>query len=290
MTLNSALIFFKTFLSQMPSKKNKLIIGKLNQQMVNHLLTTPSNYYKNPLKERTSYAGYLDAIHISWITPYLRILTENDIRLFTSSLNEKKQREIKSSLLLSNHLIPLKKEAQQYLQEQLFTKIRANQKELIPIECLPKHPLNILLELSEEELVECINLIGLTDVAYDLKHIINTAKRNQILASLSPRQQEFLKSLTYQKENIAFKRMELDKWNGDPLLLHKLILQRGMNRLAKALYGTTASLFWYITHKLDISYTPLLEQLYTDLKHPQGQALLIKQIADLSTLIQEKRL
>lgn len=285
----SGMVFLKAGLNRTSPKRKEAFLSHLNKKMREALNAVPLDFYKDPLQNLTPLEHYLDQIHVSWLTPYLRSLTENDIRFFVSALGDLKRQEVKKSLLFSNHLHNLKAKTKHFLQEQLFTKIKANQKELLPYECLPAHPLNILLELNSEELVDLINLAGLTDVAYDLKYIIDTTKLKQIQSALSQRQQDFIKSLSQQKENIAFKRLGLDKWEGDIPLLNRLIHQRGLNRFAKALYGQDPSLLWYILHKLDVSQAALFQQLCTDLKHPQGHASLIKQIADLSTLIQEKK-
>ena len=201
----------------------------------------------------------------------------------------KKRSELKKILLFSNHFPALTIQAKSFLQEHLYSKIK-EEEDLLPMECLPDHPLNFLLDLESEQILHLINLLGLYDVAFDLRHIIETAKIKQIYAALTQKEREFLQSLMQQKEPIAFKRMGLDKWDGSVSNLKSLINQRGLNRLAKALYGQEESLIWYISHKLDTGHAASLQKLCTDLKHPQGIAVLIREISDLIILVKEGKL
>jgi hypothetical protein len=286
MVHQSGMVFLKALIQATPQQKRAGFLMHLNKKMQEVLSLVPVTLYKNPLKTLTTFDRYLSDIHTSWLTPYLRTLTENDIRFFLAALSEPKRGEVMKSLRLSSPIPHLKQEARQFLQERLFAKVRAGKKNLLPLECLPDHPLNALLELTFIELTRLIDLAGLVDVAYDLRHIIETTKIKQIHSALDPEQLKFLKSLSLQKEGLAFKRMGLDKWEGDVSYLQKLIHQRGLNRLAKALFGQSESLFWYISHKLDVSQASALQQLHTDLNHPQGHALLVQQIVDLCTDIQ----
>jgi len=284
------MLFFKVLFLRLPPKKQEALQLHLNKTILTTIQQLPSSFYKNPINPLFSAGDYLDNINATWITFYLRNFSENDIRLFAASLSEAKRNEVREILLFSNHSPPLKKEAKKFLQDRLFAKIKNKKKDLLPIECLPEHPLNTLLELTSEQLLELINCLGLMDVAHDLKHIIDTVKRKQIQGALSQKNQNFLKFISHQKESIAFKRMGLETWDGDLNYLNKLIHQRGLNRLAKALFGQEESLFWYLSHKLDTSNSSILQQLHTDLKHPKGVLLLIKQIAELKLLIQENKI
>lgn len=286
----SGLILFKALIQSLPQKKKETLFKHLNKKMLDTLSPISTDLYKNPLTHKTSATSYLDHLHVSWLTPYLRTLSENDIRLFLAALSPLKQKELKEALLFAPYLPTLKEEATHYLQNHLLSKIKGEKKDLLPIECLPNNPLNSLLQLTPEELSDLIFFAGLSDLAYDLKRVIETSKIKQIHAALNTRHLSYLQSLAHQRENIAFKPMALDKWDGDISHLHQLIYQRGLNRLAKALYGSSNSLFWYIIHSLDAAQSAALEHLHTNLEHPKGQALLVKQIIDLCTSIQEKML
>ncbi|MBI3236848.1 MAG: hypothetical protein HYZ48_04010, partial [Chlamydiales bacterium] len=63
------------------------------------------------------------------------------------------------------------------------------------------------------------------------------------------------------------------------------LLQRGINRIAKSLYGQHPSLIWYISRRLDIEKGTMLLNLCSALDHPQGAHLLIEQVVELAQSI-----
>lgn len=75
--------------------------------------------------------------------------------------------------------------------------------------------------------------------------------------------------------------MGLLNWKGDREALRSMLLQRGINRIAKALYGSHPSLLWHIAHRLDLEKGQLLNKLCTALDHPRASALLSDQLVEL---------
>ncbi len=222
-------------------------------------------------------------IHYSWFAPYLRSLLESDIRLFLSCLHPNQQKGLKTLLLFSNQLPEISLMASQFLRQTLFDRIAPPQ--LLPVACLPGSRLNPLLELDKQGWSSLIDLISMHDLSIEIRHIIDTAKLKQIYALLSKPQQAYLKTLTHKKEPIAFKKLGIAIWSGDAEALKHGLFQRGINRIAKALYGHHASLIWYVSHHLDIEKGNALLKLCTPLDHPRAAPLLIDQVVDLSQSI-----
>jgi hypothetical protein len=242
-------------------------------------LTRSSWTVENQLKE----------IHYSWFASFLRTLPENEIRLFLSSLPEDQVLGLKKTLLFSNHLIPLTPCAEQFFRHTLYEKTTANAKDLLPTPCLPTAPLNALLSLSFTELLKLIDFLGLRDLAGEIRQIIETVKLKQIYAALSKEEQEYLKLLLQKKEHISFKRMELGKWDGGEETLKHHLRQRGLNRLAKALYGSHPSLIWHVSHRLESHLAGILLKLCTPLEHPRATDLLTSQVVELISYLQNKK-
>src|SRR4029078_9954336 len=113
------------------------------------------------------------------------------------------------------------------------------------------------------------------------RQIIDTAKLKKIYAMLSSAQTNFLKTLIYRKEPVVFKKLELTKWDGLSETLASSLEQRGINRLAKALYTADHSLLWYISHRLDTERGAMLINLCTPLDHARAAILLSEQVVDL---------
>ena len=241
----------------------------------------------DPTFELPSNEEELDHVHASWLTPFLRALPEGDIKLVLGSLTEAQQRFLQETLLFSNHIPTLSSLGKRFLRETLFSYL-AKQEELLPPTCLPFSPLNALLALDYEELLSLISLLAMHDLAIEVRQIIDKTKLKQIDTILSSAQVNFLKTLLHRKEPVSFKKMSLNKWDGDAETLQSILQQRGINRLAKALYPHESSLQWYVSRRLDHERGMLLSQLCTPLDHPRAAALLSDEVTTLIDAIQNE--
>ena len=179
----------------------------------------------------------LNQTHSSWLIPFLRQFSEKEICLFLSSLNKAKAEELKKSLKCSMPLPPLTDTAQKFFKQKMIDFLLTGAEDLLPLEALAKTSLKPLLDLSCEDLHLTIELLGLHDLAVELKQIIDGTKLKKIY-SLFPKEKEvYLKSLAHKKEPVLFKRIEISRWDGKAETLLPLLFQRGLNRLGKALYA-----------------------------------------------------
>ena len=233
----------------------------------------------DPSKEFPRCDEELFKIHYSWFAPYLRTLPESDIRLFLACLHPTQQKGLRAQLLFSSTLPELSFIASQFLRLSLFTRVAPP--DLLPVACLPVSKLNSLLELDQQDWISLIDLISMHDLSTEIRHIIDTAKLRQIYSLLTKPQHAYLKTLTLKKEPVAFKKLGLANWDGDSEALKQLLFQRGINRIAKALYGHHPSLIWYASHRLEIEKGNALLKLCTSLDHPRAAPLLIDQVVEL---------
>jgi hypothetical protein len=126
-----------------------------------------------------------------------------------------------------------------------------------------------------------IALLSMHDLAVEIRQIIDTAKLKRIYGILTQPQTIFLKTLIYRKEPVVFKKLELNKWDGHTETLASALEQRGINRLAKALYLEDRSLLWYISHRLDTDRGSSMIKLHMPLDHPRAAILLAEQVISL---------
>lgn len=258
-----------------PEKKNSLIsfLPKSQRSAATRTaLLELKDVVEAPEKE-------LDRMHYSWLAPFLRMLPENEIRLYLSALTEKQSKELQKALLFSNHLAALTPIAKGYLRKSLWEKIGGNTQ--LPIACLFHTPLHILLKLENAELQKLLFFLGLHDLAHEMRQIIETTKLKKIQLALNKEEYQFLKMLMQKKEQVVFKQPALAKWDGNEELLRKIVLGRGTNRLAKALYSHDTSLVWYITHRIDMETGSILVKLSTALELPRAHEVLIEQIEEI---------
>jgi hypothetical protein len=274
----TAKIVWHAFLQSSPQDRRSALLRCLSPELSKELEHLPTCSH-DPRKGIEPLEEFLSQIHFSWLAPFLRSLPENEIKLFLCCLTPEQIKGLKQSLLLSNTLPSPTSIGKTYLKKTLFDQIADT--ELIPISCLPADPLNVLLELSSEELSSMIDLLSMHDLSIEIKHVIETTKLKQIHGLLSKAQMTFLKTLLHKKEPVSFKKMGLLNWKGDPEALRSMLLQRGINRIAKALYGRDPSLLWHVAHRLDSEKGQLLINLCTALDHPRASLLLSEQVIEL---------
>lgn len=269
----------KAFLQKCPAEKRGKLFQSLSQEDQQILHELPTAFYRDPAEGFEEASANLPEIHYSWLTPLFRTFAENEVRLFLSCLTEKQAKGLKKQLLFTNHGVEVKVVARPFLQNTLWEKVA--DKEILPLACLPESPLNPLLEIEAGSLLNLIDFLGMHDLATQVKQTIDTARLKQIYAALSKDELAFVKTLLLSKEPLTFKIMELQKWDGKEESLRALIHQRGLNRLAKALYTPDGSLAWHISHRLDIERGELLLKLSTPLEHARGIEILTDQITEI---------
>ena len=279
MTLSTTVIL-RAFLDECPSEERERLERCLSSQEREAVIKSPKTF-GNPLESNEDPEKLLSWIHSSWITPFLRTLSEKEIGLFLAALSPEKIQAVGKDLLFKGKIPLLSPLGKQFLQATLVRYLTAEVDDLLPIECLPASPLNDLVSLPTEVLVGFLDLLGLHDLSIEVKQIIDRQKLAKIEEALTPNQLHYLKILLQSHEPIAFTQMGLLNWNGDKEKLKTLIRQRGANRLAKALYGQDVSLNWYVFHRLDVEKALMVRKLSAPIDNPRASQLLINQVVEL---------
>lgn len=269
-----------------PDKKNALVrYLPVKQQELLKALVTPE---KDPLSTSFEPVKLLHIVHYSWFTSFLRTLPEAEVKLFLASFPDAVSKKLQKALLFSKPITPVTALARRYLQHELIEHILSKDSDVIPLECLPHSSLNPLLDLSQDSLVSLIEYLGLHDLAVEIRQIIDTMKLKKIHSVLSKEKEAYLKNLLQKKEAVLFKRMELAKWDGKADTLQKVLVHRGINRLAKAIYPEHPSFVWYISHMLPWDEASTLQSLCKPLEHPKAANLLSHQILEILPLVHNK--
>ncbi len=271
---------FKDFLDEAAEPQRQRLLRFLSDDLLEDFHQTP----KLPLHPSlgiSSHQERLHLIHYTWMIPFLETLSDNDKYLFISVLNEDQKQSLLNHFDLSKPSDPLTPHAQMFLCEKLYKYLTQDYKVILPKECLPEDPLNKLLDLSREDLLHLVDLLSLHDLCLEIKSMISSLHLIKIDNLLSIHQKAYLYELKQKIEPIAFKPMGLNHWNGDELLLKKLLHQRGLNRLSKALSSSHLSLLWHLSHKLDIGRASIVKALFKELKNKKAHTILVMQVCDL---------
>ncbi len=271
-------IVWRAFLDKLPLERKAELLTYLSEPD-KAFFQEPAAAYGDPSSGLSALEEELPRVHYTWLAPFLRSQAGGDIKLFMGCLSSEQFQGLKHVLLFANHPPELSLMARTYFRQTLWGAIAGQ--ELLPLNCLPASPLNSLLDLSAAELTTLIELLSMRDLAVEIRQIIETAKLQKIYSLLSKAQTAYLKTLLHTKEAVTFKKMELMKWDGNKELFLALLTQRGINRLAKALYTEDESLRWYIAHRLESERGSMLLKLCSPLDHAGASSILSEQIVEL---------
>jgi hypothetical protein len=283
---SSSRVVLKSFLEHCsPTERSSLVnyLAPIEKQILDKLPKT----YGNPLRDTETTEQLLQQIHPSWLSPFLRTLSEKDIGFFLAALGAPLSSAVRKELLYAGEIPVVSPLGKEYLQKTLLGYLTAEVEDLLPLAFLPESPLNALLDLKNELLNLSLDFLGLHDLCVEVKQIIEKTKLQKINEALTTHQLNYLKILLQSPEPVAFSKMGLANWNEDPEKLKMLIRQRGANRMAKALYGQDPSLVWHVLHKLDFERAFLVKKLMSPMDNSRAVQILIAQIIEYITYIRQ---
>lgn len=271
---------FKDFLDCLPSTQEKTELCRfLSEDEQEDIEQTPPLPF-HPSHGLSSDKERLEPIHYSWFVPFLERLSDADKYLFISPLQTQKE-ALYLHFDLTRSVESLTDLAVTFLSQELYHYLTQDYPVILPQDCLPEDPLNSLLELSREQLLSVVDLLSLHDLSLEIKTMISSSHLIKIDSILSSSQKNYLYELKKKIEPVAFKPMGLNHWNGDELLLKKILHQRGLNRLSKALSASHPSLLWHLSHKLDMGRASVVKTLFKTLKNKKAHTVLVAQVCEL---------
>lgn len=244
---------------------------------------------KDPLTSSFDEHDLIDSVHPSWLSSLIRGAPDGELGLYLAALSPEASLRIQKELLYSKPLLEIPPIAKGYIRQQLFLHLLDAEADFLPASMLPHSPLTSLLDLNPYQLKTIVEFLGLHDLSVDMKQIIDSARLKKIQACLQPEAQNYLAHLASKKEPVLFKKLELSHWDGRSDTLKKVIYQRGMNRLAKALFPEHPMLKWHIARRLSTEDAPVLYSLCKPLEHEKAYALLVHQILEVMPLTQKQQ-
>ena len=271
---------FRHLLDQKSEGDRSALLSFLSSDELDKLRQIPPSQ-KQAFTQTESPANRLEKIHYSWLIPFLEPFAEGDKAMILSALEETQATKLRGYFKATGKLPKTTPLAKRFLLSAMYSWLTSEQKEFLPTDFLPDHPLNPLLDLTKKELQKLVDYLGLHDLAMELKHVIKSEQIKKIQKVLSKEEQSFLKEILKAKEPLAFSRLNLDGWNGDAEKLKTILHHRGFNRLAKALFGCHPSLLWHLTHRLDTGRTKILRKFYTDIRNEEAHDALQKQVLSI---------
>lgn len=276
----------KTFIESSAAHEQKKLLSLLPKNIQERFSLLPS-IEVNPQRKSVDQKALLFKIHYAWMAPLLRNFSENDLRLCLSALSKDQITGLEKRLRFADHTIKLSSVAASYIHNYLLLNLTQEIKDLLPFHFLPRTSLSPLLDLSYSQFPLLFSLLGLFDLSFALKQIIDTTRLKHIYQGLTSTQQAFLSSLQLPKSFFAPKPHFLEDWDNEPKSLSQLIDERGIHRFALALSGQDSSFIWYLTHFMDPVFAQKIKTLFVPLESSKTLEMLEQQLLQtLSTLKQ----
>lgn len=233
-----------------------------------------------PLHQEHLKSELLDRVHFSWFAPFLRTLASSEIPFFLAALSHAQAEGLRTLLGYAGELPQLTKVGKQALRKILHMQLLFDQ-DIVPLAFLPDSPYNALLNLTSHGLAHIVRFLGLHDLAFEMRQIIATKELKRIFAALTKKEGDYLNSLLLHREPLVFERLFLKGWDGTKEHLHKLLDERGFNRLGHAVYNENESFIWYLTHQLNMHQGAVLLKYRKKSTHVRGDEILRKQVEHL---------
>lgn len=221
----------------------------------------------------------LEKIHYSWLISPLSTLPQSIQEPILDVLQDSDKLRQLLNKPQAKATVNLAPPVQTFLINTLYSKMK--DRDVLPLEYLPATSLTPLQSLNKHQLIELMDLLGIYDLAEEVRNIIDKDRLKKIYTCLRPKQRQFLRTCLHQKERIAATRINLDHWHGDCKQLDNLLHSRGMIRLAKALCGQHPDFMWHLTHILDTGRGSRLLTHYTDKEVPTVTSVLTQQVLNL---------
>jgi hypothetical protein len=244
------LLSLKAFIENTSSKDGKNLYKFLQEGVSQEL-----NHFKESVGIPLSYMQRdvaIESIHASWYKLQLESYPKDEIAFYLSSLPVTTRNNLLELLKIKPSILKLSTFAKNFFAEKFFLDF-TQKNPFLPMEFLPKSPFNDILLLKKNYLITLIDLLGIQDLALDLRKVLDKRILDDISSKLQDHQKKYLFNILRIGDLPVIKSEELAFWQKSKEALSLLITQKGLYRLSLALLEQNENLVWHIARILDIS-------------------------------------
>lgn len=192
---------------------------------------------------------WLSRIHYSWFHLPLKQMASDVRPLFFSLLTSAQQKGLSNLFqqeLKKETIIPF---VANFVSNHLKEKVQENN--ILDVELLPASKMIPLLRLTKMTLIHVIDLLGVHDLAVELRYVLDKELLGKIHGALTPEQLHFLHYASKQAIKWFPPKLKLSQWDGSKQPFLHTLHQRGLIRLGKAIGDEHESFRWHLLHRLD---------------------------------------
>ena len=224
-------------------------------------------------------------IHYSWLSELFSNFPKDKQALYLRALNSSQSKGLSSLLGTSFKQAPIPKLASEYLlgsltlAHPLATEVQR--------EFLEKSSFSPLLDFDKSRLVNLIDLLGIFDLAAEVKKVVEKTRLKEVYLWLNQQQQAFLKNCLRQEDVLTEERQGIHSWTkNQKAFLHKIHL-KGLARFSQALKGESSKLVWHLTRTLDKGRGEVILKSLEKVEKSDLQSALQKQVFSTHKFLSE---
>lgn len=255
--------FLKALLSKSQREDQLLRYLPSEQSLEVQECATPDNFDPSAL---FSGAQWIQPIHFSWLAAAIQEYAQPIQPFLLGALPVSQATGVHAMLALD----PIKPPSSNFLRPYLLGLVRDVVEEpgLLSEQLLPPSPLNCLLKLQRKHLFRLVDLLGLQDLASDLRLVIDKALLNRIQGALSAQEFHFLQYFSKQSSKWASPKLGLAGWDGSKQQLQRLLHYRGLLRLSRAVFQEVPSFKWHLLHRMDTGRARIVKKEFYKKQDP----------------------
>ena len=209
------------------------------------------------LKRLFSEKRWMEKIHYSWFLPFLETLPPESLPFFLYLFPKDEKKELQALLHVEQEKKP---SFPLFLLSTMYKQIYPS--EMLPRELFKKTDMDRLFKLSKKELILLVDLLGMYDLAVEMRQIVDKTLLQKIHGALSRDQHAFLQFASKQSIKWTPPKLNLTGWDKDAKKLRNLLHYRGLFRLAMATYEEEENFKWHLCHQFDIGRGKVLLKFY----------------------------
>ncbi len=218
------------------------------------------NFEKIPIRTLSFNMMWLMVMHYSWFIPILKKYSLEMQNAILSLLPIHLSRKI-SAILSETSISPSKLSnfAAFFLLSDLERKLRP--RTLLDEAFLPSSSLNVLLYLPSSQIKALIDILGLYDLANEIKTIVDKNLILKIENMLSQKQLLFLNHcIKNPLKYVSTTHQELKEWNGTKKIFQYIMHRKGLSLLARSIANENTSFIWYLLRRMDTGRASYIEK------------------------------
>lgn len=219
---------------------------------------------------------FIERLHYSWLVSSLKKVPPSLLPFVISSFPQKTVDILKEHIPALPSPQPLSPPMKTFFLNKFL--VPFFDEHHLPLEYIPETPLSPLKSWTKKDLENLMDILGLYDLAPEVRQIVDKLRIKRLYQSLTKSQQQYLRQVLHHQDKVVVPRMGLDQLSRDASKLKNEIHRRGLIRFSKALSGQHPDFVWHLCHLLDTGRSAILLKNMSKEEIPGVTSIMIFQL------------